>query len=99
MQIPVLIERIAGNGYRATGGQPFALTADGATRDEALGKLRQLIDRKLATGSDVVELEISPNENPWLKLAGTLDPAEPMVQEWLEVIKENRRKVDEDPKY
>ena len=36
MQIPILIEPIAGNGYRASGGEPLALTADGATHEEAL---------------------------------------------------------------
>ena len=35
--IPVLIEPIANNGFRATGGLPFAITVEGATRDEALG--------------------------------------------------------------
>ena len=40
MNIPVLIEPIANNGFRATGGLPFEITVEGATRDEALGRLR-----------------------------------------------------------
>jgi hypothetical protein len=36
MQVSVLIERVPGNGYRAKGGEPFCLSAEGATRDEAL---------------------------------------------------------------
>ena len=39
MNIPVLIEPIANNGFRATGGVPFEITVEGATRDEALGRL------------------------------------------------------------
>ena len=34
MQIPILIEPVAGNGFRSRGGEPFALSADGATREE-----------------------------------------------------------------
>ncbi len=41
MQIPVLIEPVAGNGFRATGGEPIALMGEGATPEEALGKLKQ----------------------------------------------------------
>jgi predicted RNase H-like HicB family nuclease len=36
MQIPVLVEPIAGDGYRARGTEPFGLSAEGATRAEAL---------------------------------------------------------------
>src|SRR5262249_53761485 len=33
MQIPVVIERVDGNGYRARGVDPLSLSAEGATRD------------------------------------------------------------------
>ena len=36
MQIPVLIEPIAGNGYRARGGEPLAVVVEAPTRAEAL---------------------------------------------------------------
>lgn len=32
MQIPILIELLPGTGFRSRGGEPFALSADGATR-------------------------------------------------------------------
>jgi predicted RNase H-like HicB family nuclease len=35
MQIPVLVERIAKNGYRARSQKPFGVSARGATREEA----------------------------------------------------------------
>jgi hypothetical protein len=47
MQIPVLVERVKGNGYRARGTEPFAISAKGSTREEALAKLdaeRKLVD-------------------------------------------------------
>jgi predicted RNase H-like HicB family nuclease len=99
MQIPVLIEQVNGNGYRASGGEPFALTVEGSTREEALGKLRELIERKLSAGAEIVNLEIPLEQNPWLRMAGTLDPDDPMVKEWMEIMEENRRKADEDPDY
>ena len=39
MQIPVLVEKVKGNGYRARGTEPFAISAKGSTREEALAKL------------------------------------------------------------
>ena len=99
MQIPVLIEPVAGNGYRATGGEPFALTVEGTTREEALHKLRELIQTKLKTGAQIVPLEIPDGDNPWLRMAGSLDLEDPLVKEWKLIMEENRRKADEDPDY
>jgi hypothetical protein len=39
----------------------------------------------------------APGTNPWLELAGTLDPADPLVQEWRKAVEEYRREVDSDP--
>jgi hypothetical protein len=97
MQIPVLVERIAGNGYRARGMEPFALSAKGATRQEALTRLRAKIRNRLKAGDELVGLEIGPQLNPWLEFAGMFSPEDPMVQEWIQIMAENRRKMDEDP--
>jgi predicted RNase H-like HicB family nuclease len=47
MQIPVLIEPVARNGYRARVLEPYAVSAKGATREEALAKLRAKIEKRL----------------------------------------------------
>jgi hypothetical protein len=96
MQIPVLIEPVGGNGYQA---KPFPFTAEGATPEEALQKLRQLLEGKITSGAKIVHLDVQIEQNPWLRIAGTLDPNDPMVQEWKEIMMENRRKADEDPDY
>ena len=71
MNIPVLIEPISNNGFRATGGLPFEITVEGATRDEALGRLRAEIDKRMACGAIVVPLETTPTEDhPWVQGAG-----------------------------
>ena len=71
MKIPVLIEPIANDGFRATGGPPFEVTAQGATREEALARLRDAIGHRMVAGSVLVPLEVdATEENPWNAVAG-----------------------------
>src|SRR5690242_7695159 len=95
MQIPVLIERVEGNGYRARGGEPFALTAEGATREEALQRLREVIKSRLAD-AECVSVEVPTTDNPWLRLEGVYKD-DPLFDEWQAAIAEYRRQVDLDP--
>jgi hypothetical protein len=96
MKIPVLIEPIANDGFRATGGPPFDVTAHGTTRAEALARFRAAIRRRMLAGSVLVPLEIDTTEdNPWDAVAGMFRD-EPLLDEWQRAIAEHRRKVDED---
>lgn len=54
MQIPILIERIESNGYRASGGEPLAFSADGTTQEEALANLKAKLHDRLRGGGIVV---------------------------------------------
>ncbi len=99
MEIPVLLERVEGNGYRARGVEPFGLMAEGATMEEAVEKLRALLTAKLQNGSEIVPLTLPSAINPIARMAGIYSKDDPMVQEWIEIMKENRRKADEDPDY
>ncbi len=96
MEIPVLIEPVAGNGYRARGGEPFALTGEGATPEEALHQLRERIRGRLTPGARVVSLEVSPAEHPWGSFAGGLR-GDPLLEAWKQAMAEYRRKMEEDP--
>jgi hypothetical protein len=96
MQIPVLVERVKGNGYRARGAEPFAVSAKGATREEALTKLRAKIQARLKNGSEIVGLEIGPQPDPWMELAGMFKD-DPWIDDWKRSIEEYRQKVDDDP--
>lgn len=98
MQIPVLVERLKKNGYRARGTEPFALTARGATREEALAKLQAKIQARLKNGTEVVGLEIGPQPHPMLKFAGMFKD-DPLFDDWQKAIAEYRRKVDESEDY
>jgi hypothetical protein len=94
MDIPVLIEPVAGNGFRAR----LELTAEGATRDEALQRLRELL-RQPPNGTKLsaVEISDSPAPHPWMEFAGMHDPNDPVVKDWEEAMADYRRKIDEHP--
>ena len=97
MQIDVLIEPMAGNGYRASGGAPFAFTAEGTTREEALRKFQEMVEGRFAGGAQLVRLDVKHGEPPWAKFAGTWPPNDPRIAAWEQAIEEYRQKVDEDP--
>jgi predicted RNase H-like HicB family nuclease len=95
MQISVLIEQIAGNGYRARGGEPLALTADGASQDEALANLREKLQARLSNGAVVVSLELPSQAHPLAQFAGMFK-GDPLLKHWKKSMKAYRRKVDKD---
>jgi hypothetical protein len=96
MNIPVLIEPIANSGFRATGGLPFEIAVEGATRDEALGRLRAEIERRMAHGAIVVPLELTPAEgHPWVQGAGMFRD-NPLFDAWQQAISEYRQQRDQD---
>jgi hypothetical protein len=97
MRIPVLIEKTDQNGYRVKGGGPFARTVEGATREEALQRFRDEVNEQLAAGAEVAQVEIGTKERPWEKNRGMWAADDPVIDEWLRCIEENRRAVDADP--
>ncbi len=99
MHIPVLVEYLPEKGYRARAGDPFCLTAEGKTQPEALDKLRKLIEERKQAGAWIVHLDIGNIDNPVMQSCGTLDPDDPLVKEWKQIMEENRQKDEEDPDY
>ncbi len=96
MQIPVLIEPVT-NGFRAHTGEPLPLTAEGATREEALQKLREQAARRIADGAEMTSLEVGPFKHPWDRFVGKWDPNDPVIAEWEKEVEAYRRQIDEDP--
>lgn len=93
MQIPVSVEAIPLGGFRAESSPPFTVVAVGSTRDEAVAKVRDELNKQLDQGK-IVMIEVGPNaENPWLKMAGTLKD-NPIVDEWRAAVEEYRRQRD-----
>ena len=98
MQFPVLIEPVANNGYRASSGPPLGLTADGATREEAIRNFQEQLRQRLRAGVEVATVEIParPAENPWVKYAGMFKD-DPDFADVVEIMAENRRQRNADP--
>jgi hypothetical protein len=99
MQIPILIEPVAGNGFRASSGAPLGLSVEAATRNEALAQMRAQLVGRLENGAELVTVEMPAQKNPWLAMAGIINPADPLIQEWKESMAEYRREVENDPNY
>ena len=95
MQIPVLIERVLNNGFRASGVVPFAFTVEATTREEVIQTLQHLIASRLEAGSELIQVDDPEQDNPWLRMAGMWDKDDPLVAEWKEIMRENRLKDDE----
>ena len=96
MQIPVLVERVKRNGYRARGSEPFPVSARGSTREEALDKLRAKILSRLKKGKEVVGLELDVQPDSWMPFAGMFQ-GDPWIEDWKRSVKEYRQQVDSDP--
>lgn len=98
MQIPVLIERVAGSRFRARGLDLSAASADGATQQEALENLRKLLQGSVPPQAWLVALQLTTNqESPLDRVAGIFDPEDPLVQEWKQIMAENRKTADMGP--
>jgi predicted RNase H-like HicB family nuclease len=95
VELPVLVEPIAGNGYKASGMFPFEFTTEGATRDEALEKLKGLIQNRLTNGAELIALKVQRSDNPWIRVEGVYKD-DPLFDEWQAAIAEYRRQVDLD---
>ena len=95
MVIPVLVEPIPDGGFRAVAGSPLMLGAEGSSQDEALSRLRDEI-RRAQGGSSLVPLDVPPaEENPLVKYAGMFRD-NPLFDDWVEAMAENRRRDQEE---
>ena len=96
MELPVLIEPISENCFRASSGA-LALSVEAPTQDEAFARLETLVRERVAGGLRVAEIKI-PTEDSWLSIAGIFEN-DPSFEDWQEEIRKYRREVDEDPNH
>jgi hypothetical protein len=98
VEIPVIIEPVAGAGYRAigAGGLSSGLTADGPTAAEAMDRLAVQVQARVNSGAKLADLSMVGNVAPWTNDSGCLRD-EPLYDAWRAAMEENRRKLDEDP--
>jgi hypothetical protein len=96
MKIPVLIEPISDERYRATGSEPFVGSVEAETPDAALAKLKQLIDDRIAQGARIAMIDLPSGTNPWLDMAGIFHD-DPFFDEWQQAIADYRHERNENP--
>jgi hypothetical protein len=95
VQIPILIEPVAGNGCRARGAEPFSLSAEGATREEALAKLREQLEARVKAG-EIVTLEVASAPHALASFVGMFKD-DPAIDDWKRSMAEYRRTAGGDP--
>ena len=96
MTYQVVVEPLSQGSYAASVlGWPEC-RAQGASRQEALTRVRNMFTARLAQ-VEILPLEIEPpkDENPWLKFAGMFED-NPLFDEVLQEIEDYRRELDAD---
>ena len=93
MVIPVLVEAISATQFRAATGEPLRLEVEASTRDEAIERLRQLIDSRIAAGAEVIDMPIGTETHPLASFAGLLRN-DPLVEPWKQAMAEYREEKD-----
>jgi hypothetical protein len=94
MQIPILVEPIEGGRFRARAGEPFVLTAEGASGPEALQNLERMIGERLRSGAVLLSLEVPPSRRP-SAAHGPIRYQDPEFDQWL--ANKKREEANETP--
>jgi hypothetical protein len=96
MHIPVLVEPVGNDGFRASAGEPLPGRAEGATPEEAVRNSGLALEHQLKNGKQFLSADIN-SENPWLALAGTHHPGDPLINEWKQEMAAYRQDIEDDP--
>jgi hypothetical protein len=98
VEVPVIVEPVSGDGYRATGagGLSLGLSAEGATAAEAIDRLADQIRMRVNAGAKLAEVSVAASAAPWRQDAGYLHD-DPLYEPWRAAMEEYRRHLDEDP--
>jgi hypothetical protein len=96
MQIPILVEALGQDQYRAQAPAPFSVAAEGKSSAEAVQKLRAKIESEFSNGKQIVMLDLPiETENPWIQYAGHLKD-ETFLDDFQAGLAEYRRQRDPD---
>lgn len=94
MEIPIIVEPVRGNGFRASSGGLWGLEIEAPTREEAVEKLRELIHGRIEAGAEVLGLEIPVRVHPLAPFAGMLKD-DPLLPSWKDAMAEYRRETED----
>src|SRR5262245_37073367 len=93
VELPVLIERVANNGYRVSSTAPFPFVVEAATKEEALIKVRELMEKRAAEGAEVASVSIGKPPTGWTPGGGYLKD-EPLFDAWVAAMEAFRVRID-----
>ena len=96
MEIPITVEPTGENAFRASSGGLWGLEIEAPSREEAIEKLREMIDGRLDGGAEVFELEIGRRTHPLTQFAGMFKD-DPLLQAWKDAMAEYRQQTEELP--
>jgi predicted RNase H-like HicB family nuclease len=97
MQIPILIEPTEG-GFRARAGEPFGVSAEGPTAQEAARRLESMLRDRLRAGTQLALIDLgngSPSPSPPPLHLEPLPDDDWFFRTMREAIAENRKHEDE----
>jgi predicted RNase H-like HicB family nuclease len=95
MQLPVLVEALVDRpGFIARLGEPFNLSAEADSPEDAFRQLSQAVQRRLQAGARILPLAL-PIKFPNVSHAGWL-PDDDLTCEWREAVEQFRRECDEE---
>lgn len=94
MEIPILVEPVSGRGFRASSGGPLGVEIEAPTREAAIERLRELINRRIQAGAEVVGLEVDSSKHPLAPYVGMLKE-DPLLNSWKDAMAEYRRTADD----
>jgi hypothetical protein len=93
MEMPILIEPLPDRaGFVARLGNPFQLSAEAATREEALQKLALMLCQRLQAGTQVAALPIPQSAS--LPGSGWM-PDDELAREWRDAVQQYRDEYDQ----
>jgi uncharacterized protein (DUF433 family) len=98
MQIIILIEPVEGARFRAKAGEPFNVSAEGKTAEEAAQQLKAILRSRLQTGSRLALLDLGNGSLPTSSAPLQLEPLPDddwFFQTMEEAIAENRQRENE----
>ncbi len=98
MHVLILIDPIEGGRFLARAGEPFGMSAEGETAEEAAHHLETILRDRLHTGSRVALLDLGNGSPPSIPVPLRLEPLRDddwFFQTMREVIAENRQLEDE----
>ncbi|HEY7153559.1 MAG TPA: hypothetical protein VH575_06340 [Gemmataceae bacterium] len=96
MYVVILIEPIEGGRFRAKAGEPFGMSAEGKTTEEAAQQLETALRDRLRSGSRLALLDVG-NDLPPASAPLHLEPLPDedwFFQSMREAIAENRQRED-----